>query len=179
MPSLGSERSKLTPEQRSRVMALVVTPGGGPPIPPDEFLRAFGAPDGGVLGLDLLRNAADRRDPIDVELALVVGFRFGFSGEHVELLIALAFADWHRSHQDVALALGHIHSQASVDALEHPAEWVPDYLAFDDARALATQAIWALGGISGDAADRALVALSRSASVVVAQAAIAQLGGRL
>jgi len=86
------------------------------------------------LGLDLLRDAVARRDPIDVELSLVVCFKFGFSDDHLSPLLALAFADWHQRHEDVARALGKLRSPASVDALVHLAEWVPGYLDFDDAR---------------------------------------------
>ena len=164
----------MTPEERSQVMGVVVVPGRQA-VAPDEFLRGFGAADGVALGLDLLRDAIDRCDPVDVELSLVVCFKFGFSEEHLEPLVTLAFSDWHHCHEDVATALGEIGSQASVDALVHLAEWVPKYLEFDDARALATKAIWALGSITGDEAHQALKSLSASESGVVAEGARAQL----
>ena len=63
----------------------------------------------------------------------------------------------------------------SVDALVHLSQWVPSYLEFDDARALAMKAIWALGAITGDAARRALEALARSECNIVAEGAVAQL----
>ena len=165
----------MSPEERSRVMALVVVPGGREALSSDEFLREFGAADGVALGLELLRDAVGRHDPVDVELALVVCFKFGFSDDHPQPLIALAFADWHQRHEDVAMALRKLRSPASVDALVRLAQWVPGYLEFDDARALATKAIWALGGISGDAAHRALTSLASSPSSIVAEGAIAQL----
>ena len=56
----------MTPEQRSEILALVLVPGGRKPAPADEFLRKFGVTDGARLGLDLLRDAVARRDPIDV-----------------------------------------------------------------------------------------------------------------
>ena len=156
-------------------MALVVAPGGREALSADEFLREFGVTDGMALGLDLLRDAVDRRDPVDVELALIVCFRFGFSEGHLQLLLTLAFADWHQRHEDVAMALGKIRSPASVEALVHLARWVPGYLEFDESRALATKAIWALGAISGDAAHQALESLARSESSIVAEGAVAQL----
>lgn len=165
----------MSPEQRSLVMLLYVVPGGRPPLSSDEFLRRFGAPDGVALGLSLLRDAVERRDPLDVELALVVCFRFGFTEGHIQPLVALAFADWHQRHEDVATALGKLRSPASVDALTHMARWVPAYLEFDDARALAVKAIWALGGISGDAAHEALTSLASSECGIVAENAVAQL----
>jgi hypothetical protein len=165
----------MTPEERSRVLALVVAPGRRRPVAPEEFLRCFGVSDGVVLGLDLLRDAIERRDPVDVELALIVCFTFGFSGDHLEPLVKLAFANWHERHEDVATALGRIGSPGSVDALVHLAEWVPAYLEFDDARALATKAISALGSIGGDEAYQALESLSGSTSDVVAETARAQI----
>jgi HEAT repeat protein len=165
----------VSPEERSHIMALVLMPGGREPLPAAEFLRRFGAADGVVLGLGLLRDAVDRRDPVEVELALVVCFRFGFSDGHLQLLVTLAFADWHQRHEDVARALGGLKSLAAVDALVHLAQWVPSYLEFDDARALAVKAIWALGGISGEAAHAALKSLASSPCGIVAENAVAQL----
>lgn len=165
----------MLPEQRSLVKLLYVLPGGPPPLSSDEFLRRFGAPDGVALGLDLLRDAVERRDPLDVELALVVCFRFGFAEGHLQPLLGLAFADWHQRHEDVATALGRLKSPASVAALTYLARWVPAYLEFDDARALAVKAIWALGGIGGDAAHEALTSLASSGSGIVAENAVAQL----
>jgi len=152
-----------------------VVPGGGQPLPPGEFLRQFGVPDGIALGLGLLRDAVERRDSVDVELVLVVCFRFGFSDDHLQPLRTLAFEDWHQHHEDVALAMGKLRSPDSVKALVHLAQWVPDYLEFDDARALAVKAIWALGGIGGEVAHEALKSLASSDCSVVAENAIAQL----
>jgi HEAT repeat protein len=104
--------------------------------------------------------------------------RFGFTDGHLQLLLALAFADWHQRHEDVASALGEVHSPVTVDALVHLAHWVPGYLEFDDARALAVKAIWALGGIRGEAARRALTSLASSPCGIVAENAVAQLRSR-
>jgi len=164
----------MSPEERSLVMALFVVPGRQP-MSNEQFLRAFGAQDGVALGLNLLVDAVDRRDPLDVELALVVCFRFGFTDGHLQPLLALAFADWHQRHEDVASALGDLRSPASVDALVHLAQWVPAYLEFDEARALAVKAIWALGGIGGEAARIALTSIADSPCSILVEAAVAQL----
>jgi HEAT repeat protein len=164
----------MSPEERSLVMALFVVPGRQQ-LSNEQFLSEFGASDGVALGLKLLRDAVDRRDPVDVELALVVCFRFGFTDDHLQPLLTLAFADWHQRHEDVAMALGKLRSSASVDALVHLAQWVPPYLEFDDARALAVKAIWALGGIGGEAVRQELTSLASSPSAIVAENAVAQL----
>jgi HEAT repeat protein len=141
----------------------------------EQFLREFGAADGMALGLDLLGDAVGRREPVDVELALVVCFRFGFTDGHLQPLLTLAFADWHQRHEDVASALGELRSPASVDALEHLVRWIPAYLESDEARPLAVKAIWALGGISSEAARRALTSIADSPCSILAEAAVAQL----
>ena len=102
-------------------------------------------------------------------------FRFGFTDDHRPPLLALAFDKWHQRHEDVASALGKLRSPASVQALIHLATWIPVYLEFDDARALAVKAVWALGGIGRDAARDALTSLSSSQSCIVAENAVAQL----
>jgi hypothetical protein len=52
---------------------------------------------------------------------------------------------------------------------------VPRYLEFDEARALAVKAVWALGGIQDPAAREALESLTTSANDIVAENAVAQL----
>jgi hypothetical protein len=165
----------VSPEERSLVMALVLVPGGREPLGADEFLRQFGAADGRRLSLDLLRDATNRCDPIDVELALVVCFEFGFTDDHLQSLVELAFADWHKQHEDVATALGEIKSPSSIEALVHLAEHVPRYLEFDEFRALATKAIWALHAVGGEESNRALESLSHSKDQIVAENALARL----
>jgi HEAT repeat protein len=164
----------VTPEERESILALAIVPGRDA-LSAEAFLKNFGATDGEALGLSLLRDAVARRDTIDVELALVVCFRFGFSEAHLPLLEALATASWHQRHEDVADALARVRSPTSVQALAHLASWVPEYLEYDDARALATKAIWALGAISDPGAHDALESLTRSGDTIVAKCAKAQL----
>lgn len=156
------------------MMALVVVPGRES-LSDDEFLEGFDTSDGEALGLRLLNDAVAHRESVDVELALVVCFRFGFSDDHVPLLTSLAFADWHQRHEDVAVALGRIRARQSVQALAHLAELVPSYLEYDAARALATKAIWALGSINDDASQKALESLALADDPIVAHSARAQI----
>ena len=128
------------------------------------------------LGLTLLRDAVQRRDAEDVEWSLVVCFRFGFSPQHFDLLIELAFAEWHERHEDVASALGGFIA-GSFDATVHLAPvWVPQYLAFDDVRALAVKAIWGGGAIPGAPATKGTSTISATAEDgIVARAAMQEL----
>lgn len=163
----------MTPEQRRLILSLTETGSSR-----EEFLRLFGAPDGCRLGLVLLRDAVAQRDALGVELALIVCFSFGFTADHLELLVELCSADWHRKHEDVVTALGQLRTPAAVDALYEATQWVPAYLDFDDSRALATKAVWALGGTPGDEAERALERLLGSESEIVREGARRQLARR-
>lgn len=165
----------MTPDERSRVLSLVTVPGGASRATRADFVESFGAADGVSLGLDLLEDAVRRSDPLDVELALVVCFAFGFTKGHRPLLELLAIAEWHQRHEDVASALGRVGSATSIRALTHLARWVPEYLDYDDSRALATKSIWSIGAIAGEHSHRALVELAQSDSPVVAACAKAQL----
>ena len=162
----------MTPELQQRILSLTA-PGSSR----DELLREVGVHDGAAWGEELLRSAVVERSALDVELALIVGFAFGFTGseEQLRVLIELCSADWHYKHEDVVTSLGGFRSPAAVDALYGATQWVPDYLDFDESRALATKAIWALGGIPGDAAYDALVRLSDSNDPIVSDGARAQL----
>jgi len=155
----------------------MVAPGRGRRGSPDEVLRHFGATDGKALGLSLLRDAVDHEDGLDVEMALIVCATFGFTMGHLDLLVRLAWAGWHHKHEDVVAALGQLRAPAAVDALYHAAWWVPDYLDFDESRALAVKAIWALGGTPGDKAEQALAELVGAEDEIVREAARAQLDG--
>lgn len=165
----------MTPEEQSWVLALAVVPGGRPPLSGPEFLEKFGATDGAKLGCDLLRDAVSRRDAVDTELSLIVCFRFGLARDVIDLLIAAAFADWHQKHEDIASALGKMGLPDGVDALMHLATTVPEYLEFDDARALASKAIWALSTIPGHEARRALERLTSDPDERVARLALKRL----
>lgn len=135
---------------------LVFTPGRGRQGSSEDVLRHFGAADGHALGLRLLRDAVDRQDGIDTEAALIACGVFRITTDHLGLLVQLASADWHRKHEDVASALDHLRTPAAVDALYHLTQWVPDYLDWDDNRALARKAVWGLAKTPGPEAGQAL-----------------------
>jgi len=168
----------VTPEQREAIMTLVITPHRRQTPTNDEFLQAFGDDDGPTLGLRLLRDALEQRDPVDVELALVVGFRFGISPDYLPSLLTLARADWHHAHEDVVRALGQLETPEAVGALVRLASWVPEYVDWDENRTLAKNAIWALGGIPSRAVDVALASLAASDDPIVAAGATEQIERR-
>jgi HEAT repeat protein len=168
----------VTPEEQELIMSMAVVPGRGHEVSPEEVLRHFGTSDGSALGLSLLRDAVERRDADDVEMALIVGATFGFTMDYLDLLVELTSAEWHHKHEDVVSALGQLRTPDAVDALEWMAQWIPGYLDFDENRALATKATWALGGTPGPEAEQALVGLLGSDSEIVREEAKAQLKRR-
>jgi HEAT repeat protein len=166
----------VTPEDRQVIYSLAFIPGRGRRGTREDVLRHFGTTDGHALGLRLLRDAIDRQDGIDVDAALAVCA--AFTVDHLELLVQLASADWHRKHEDVATGLGELRAPAAVDALYHLAWWIPDYLDWDDGRGLAVKAIWALGGTPGPEAEEGLRLLLDEPDEIVRENAKKQLARR-
>ena len=175
----------MTPDERKTVFKLVNLPGqdNSPEAivrRKEEFVREFrpSVDDRRKLSQELLEEAYAERDPIDVECALTVGFSFGLSAACLDVLMQLADADWHHSHEDVVSALDELQDKKAVDVLYRVALKRHEYLAFDKARALAVKAIWALGKISDASADEKLRLLAQSNEEIVKHGAIKQLERR-
>jgi len=168
----------MTPEERDLIMSLVVVPGRQPEDHREAVLQHFGESDGKALGLALLNDALVRQDGIDVEMALIVSSTFGFTESQVDPLVRLCSAEWHQKHEDVVAALGELRNPSAVPALYGATEWVPDYLDFDESRALARKAIWAIGKTPGDDAEAALKRLLGSDDEIVREEAWRQLRRR-
>jgi len=150
----------LTPEAKQLILSLVYKPSDTSGGDPGAVLRYFGTDDGAALGRRLLRDAVERKDGGDFELAMIVCSRFdAYDDSLLPLLADQVRADWHQRHEDVVSRLGKYKSPAAVDALYQATQWIPDYLDYDESRALARKAIWALGGTPGPDAEQALVRL--------------------
>ncbi|MGW5392823.1 HEAT repeat domain-containing protein [Streptomyces koyangensis] len=168
----------MKPEDQRVILDLVAYPGSAPRGTPEEVLRHFGADDGRALGLELLRGAVAERDGDQVEMALIVTDRFGLSPASLEPLITLCSADWHHAHEGVVSALGALRSPAAVPVLQYLADWVPEYLDYDDSRAMGVKAVWALRRTPGPEAEEALRGLLVSGSGIVREAAAKGLRSR-
>jgi hypothetical protein len=172
----------MNPEQRQLAWDLVITPPSGTrKISKEEFVRRFPAAiRGGSLSVDIIDQAVRDRSAKDLVCAMIIGHSFGFSSGHEEILCRLAFEDWHWSHESIvgALELGEFKDERCIDALYHLTQFVPPYLEFDDARALAIKAIWALGRIPGHSSQAKLEALAQSSSPRLKQVAEEQLNRR-
>ncbi|MFB7336027.1 HEAT repeat domain-containing protein [Streptomyces adustus] len=169
----------MTPEEQDLVMGLAVGLGEGPTRTLDEVLAHFGEADGGVLALRLLRDAMERRDADDIEMALIVhGAADASVEEFLEPLTELFPAEWHTDHEDIVSMLGKLHSPKTVPTLVLATRWVPEHLDFDECRALAVKAIWALGGIPGAQAREALEGLRDDENEIIRENAVKQLTRR-
>ncbi|GAA4304179.1 hypothetical protein GCM10023086_21200 [Streptomyces venetus] len=169
----------MTPEEQDLIMGLVFVPGVGRTRTLDEVLAHFGESDGGALALRLLLDAMERRDADDVEMALIVhGAADAPVGEFMEPLIELFPAEWHRDHEDIVSTLGKLRSPKTVPTLVLATHWVPEHLDFDDCRALAVKAIWALGAIPGEEARDALEGLRDAENEIIRENAVKQLARR-
>lgn len=111
-----------------------------------------------LMGLMLSEVIADR-DVEAIWYVLWVTSALEWAGtEHIAKLHALAIADWHHCHEDLASLLGDIRDPSSVPVLQRLAIWEPDYM-MDEFRAMAVKAVWALKSIEGPEAKRALAEL--------------------
>ncbi|HEV2634392.1 MAG TPA: HEAT repeat domain-containing protein [Actinocrinis sp.] len=142
------------------------------------MLDYFHTDDGAALGLSLLGDAVERKDATEVSLALTVCGRFGYDEQIMPLLIELEPADWHYVHETIVSLLGKLKSPKAVDALYHATQWVPEHLDYDESRALASKAIWALGGTPGPEATEALTRLLDDRDEMLHEWAAAQLSKR-
>ena len=163
----------MTEDERELIFSLVIFPGEDKGISKEEFLKEFRpCIDKSEIVNDLLKESCDSKKADDVESALAVGFALGFNLRELNVLHDLAVADWHNSHEDIVSALAELKSPASVNVLYNLTQWVPGYLEFDDARALAVKAIWALAGIPSEHAQAALSQLSHSNNPIFKESAM-------
>jgi hypothetical protein len=169
----------MTEEQRKVCRALIIFPNGARRISKEDFVRQFpSALENGKLALRWLSEAYRARSAEDLSYALLIGFTFGFAPAHKDILRRLIDEDWHCSHEDVVSALQTWPTADTVDALFRATQWIPKSLEYDDNRALAVKAIWALGKIPGAEAETKLEALARSDSFILRRTAEEQLERR-
>lgn len=118
-------------------------------ISEEDFYREFPTNPGEVsaVALAMLQRALQERDPVGAEFGLYLAHRFGITNNFLDVLLALANVPWHQRHEDVIEGLAALKNPASVDALYQAALARHPYLEYDDAFALGTKSIYALGAI--------------------------------
>ena len=144
-----------------------------------EFADRLGrSGDCAMLTSTLINEALQSRRTVDAECALRVGFIFGFNEHDYEPLVHLFHEDWHHSHENIVLVLSDMAKPESVGVLVKATTWIPKYLDYDDNRALAVKAIWALGRIASPDATEALKGLLDSDEPLMREAAEKQIAKR-
>ena len=126
----------------------------------------------------VLGDAYTAQNAEDLQCALIVGFAFGFATAHKDILHRLVDVDWHNSHEDVVEAFDRLRTPDAVEALFRATQWIPKSLEYDDSRALAVKAIWAIGKIPGTEAETKLETLARSDDAILRKTAVEQLEQR-
>jgi hypothetical protein len=134
-----------------------------------------------MLSVALVDDAVRQRNPEDLACALIIGFVFGFPRGLEDALCSIVSEVWHFSHEDVVEALQELGSktQKVADALYSATQIVPGYLEYDESRALAVKAIWALGKFNSDIGDKKLSELSISNEALLRIEADRQLSVRM
>jgi len=132
-------------------------------ISAETFVREFGAAEPrDKIAPAILETALIEKNAADVAHGLAVGFKLGFSAEYTKLLSNLFELDWHCSHEDIISALDELRDSELVDLFYKATRVIPPYLDFDENRALAVKAIWALGNLGTDKARTKLKEISQS-----------------
>ena len=169
----------MTPEQRNLCRGLIIFLNGRSAITKEEFLRRFSsALEHEKLALRWLEEAYNAQSAEDLECALTIGFAFGFAPDQKDILRRLVEVDWHCSHENVVSALKTWPTPETVEALFQATQWIPKSLEYDDYRALAVKAIWALGNVPGSEAEAKLKALTESENAILQKNAREQLERR-
>ena len=165
-------------DEVSFIGKLAYGPWGERQIEPSRFLARFrgGRGDPQQLIRELLDEAISSKSEDQVDAALLVGSTFGFHKSHLEPLVILSGVPWHKSHEDVVSALQEIGTGDCVESLTHLAQWIPSYLQFDEYRALASKAVWALSKIGSGKARDALSKIAESESGYISALAKEKLG---
>jgi hypothetical protein len=171
----------MTAAERKLCRELIITPPHGvSQISKEEFLRQFpSSVEKGKLAVGVLEEAYRAQNAEDLQCALIIGHAFGFGSQHADTLCRLLEVDWHYSHEDVVSALDGLGMADTVGALFRATQWIPKSLEYDDSRALAVKAIWALGKIPGTEAEAKLEILACSDDAVLRKTAVYQLERRL
>lgn len=154
--------SRVDQEQANAILRLVTYPGSEKPGTDAEqrVLEVFESPDGRQLGEDLVRRAIEAKDGDDVELALIVAFRFGTGQGLRPLIHELVRATWHTRHEDVATLVEELRGPDAVEDLTFLAWAQGPYLMYPGDTSLARTAAHGLERISTPEAIEAIEALS-------------------
>lgn len=142
----------MTPDQVNTVFRLATRK-----LSKAEFEQAFPVAEAIEQSIRrFLRGAAETRDADALEATLVLIAIYGMEDSYVEPLVDVLRQPWHRSYEDIVLTLGNTLDARICEVLYEMTRTVPSYLEWDDNRALARKATYALGKNANPDSERYL-----------------------
>lgn len=156
------------------IRSLVSTP---PEMTLGEFCARWPIEPTGVSALagSMLNRALAERDPAAVRWGFALAKYCGTAVEHLSTIVALATESWHRSHEYVVFFLAELRRPELLPVFTSLVNARFEYLAWDDARALAVKCIWGIGKLGSEEAVAALAGLLRASDPIVSANARRQL----
>jgi len=95
--------------------------------------------------IELIEEAANKKDADRLECAMIFGATFGFPQDVDTVLCDLILEDWHRQHEDIVFdCLRHHNSPRVVDYLYRASKMRLPYLAYNESGSLGSKAVYAL-----------------------------------
>lgn len=107
----------------------------------------------------------------DVELILLLGFKFGFPKKCSAILTKILPHSWHHSHEDIVTILGEMKDSEAACAIYQTAISSYDYLSYDDFSNLGKKCCSSLYSIKSPKSKMKLDMLSKSDDKIVANEA--------
>ncbi len=120
-----------------------------------------------------LSKALDERNSDNVELALMLGFKYEFSESVLPILHRLLECIWHSKHEDIIGLLQGFSSPLSVKPLCNAVELKEqlDYLNYDDYGSYYKKCFWALNSIGNDEAIDTIRGFSNHQAPIISEQA--------
>jgi hypothetical protein len=147
-------------------------------VPRDQFVCDYAAQHRVDLGhcRQLLRKAIGRKSADELEHAITICTLFRiFSPQFSDLLCEALRADWHVSHEDLAMIMAEIKDPATVACLSEMSTRRFSYLEYDDTFQFARKCIKALSAIDSKEAINGLQMLAKDENGIIAAYALKEL----
>lgn len=133
---------------------------------PERFFREFRpAIDRISLISDFLEAAIQTQDDDNLDDTLFLGSGYGYCQAHLPLLIVLLRQEWHTQHESLVDIIAEFKSDTAIEVLDWAAQIRLAYLDYDDSKALARKAIYALAKIPSHEALEKLESIAQSEEI--------------
>ncbi|MDJ0368062.1 HEAT repeat domain-containing protein [Hymenobacter sp. H14-R3] len=143
-------------------------------ITQQEFEKLYPVPITKAYVLECLNEAVELEDDDKLWPAMVLAYD-GADTDFLPILEGLLVAEWHTSHENIALILQRLKSTTSVQCLFKAATMHFTYLEEDEFFDLARKCLWALGSINNEEAREMIKSLANSDNEVIREHAQEQI----